>query len=197
MVFGKFVFVKSNLGTALYLGNNEKAEGRYYKQVQKEIFGGVATSLLSESERYYVRHVDEVSRNAFHLRKAITFIMEHPFRFVQLTLERVCIILDRHPGNERVAGKSGGERLFFCSCLCNRWFLVESERKPWRTADLPLVLLSFPLLYYFTIVGIYRYRFPIEPILMIFSGYAIHRILCQKDIQRHIPLLINRLLGGA
>ena len=36
-----------------------------------------------------------------------------------------------------------------------------------------LFFLSFPLPYYFTIVGLFRYRFPLEPLLMIFAAYAL------------------------
>ena len=37
-----------------------------------------------------------------------------------------------------------------------------------------LITLSFTLPYYFTIVGLFRYRFSIEPLLIVFAGYTIY-----------------------
>lgn len=47
--------------------------------------------------------------------------------------------------------------------------------------EVQLVLLCpvfLPIPYYFTVVAHGRYRFPIEPLLMIFASYTIYRIAC-------------------
>jgi len=48
-----------------------------------------------------------------------------------------------------------------------------ATRRGLPTAVLMIPLLFFPVAYYFTVVGLHRYRFPLEPILLIFSALAI------------------------
>jgi 4-amino-4-deoxy-L-arabinose transferase-like glycosyltransferase len=181
MAFGKFVFIKSNFGRELYVGNNVKSDGRFNKTIAKEINGGVPSMLLSDDEKTHVRRVDEADRNAFYLRKAISFIGENPLRFVELTLKRISLfwisIRELSGWQERIS------MIAYFFVLASAAFGFWLSRQGYPGVYLILfILLLFPLPYYLTYAALYRYRFPIEPILMIFSGYVIHRVISRRYI---------------
>ena len=57
--------------------------------------------------------------------------------------------------------------------------LVLSRAKGHDIQLVLLFLLLLPVTYYFTVVGIFRSYFPIEPILMVFTGYTMYEVACQ------------------
>ena len=59
--------------------------------------------------------------------------------------------------------------------LTDRQKIADKKSMVQKRVILILVLLSFPIPYYFTIVGLFRYRFPLEPLLMIFAAYTLER----------------------
>ena len=80
VVFGQFVFIKSNLGNELFKGNNEYATGYFKLSVGRAVYGS--------RECLRLRGSDEITQNRFLLKKAVTFIKEHPQRFATLTISR-------------------------------------------------------------------------------------------------------------
>jgi len=168
IVFDQFVFIKSNLGNELFLGNNQYATGHWsYKHP-------AGAEILTEAEKEYLKRSDEGTRNTFLFRKAITFIVENPLRFAQLTMTRFAHYwtdMFRHINGWR--RKTGLITYLTVLTLAVAGLLLNKVRK--RDVHLVLLfLLTFPLPYYFTVVGIFRYRFPIEPLLMVFAGYTMY-----------------------
>ena len=64
--------------------------------------------------------------------------------------------------------------------------LLRSGVKAREVQLVMLFLLLFPISYYLTIVDYFRYRFPLEPILMVFAGYTIYCVACRYR-EKHIP----------
>ena len=50
-----------------------------------------------------------------------------------------------------------------------------------------LFLIFFPLPYYFTVVGLFRYRFPMEAILMLFAAYTLQYLFKRSDLFGFFP----------
>jgi 4-amino-4-deoxy-L-arabinose transferase-like glycosyltransferase len=164
LVFGQFALVKSNLGNELFKGNNEHATGHFTAR---------EGDALTEAERLYLRQSDELARNRFLLLKALTFIKEHPVSFARLTVSR---FIYYWTFTERSIRKILVPLLAYAGVLTLAVVGIMLSRSNGKEFQLVLIfLLSFPIPYYFTIVGLFRYRFPLEPLLMIFAAYTLER----------------------
>lgn len=174
-IFGNFVPIKSNFGHELFLGNNEYATGTY-----EDAFGRYRKknpmTALTAADQAYLRQSDEVSRNRFLLHKAITSIVTHPIDFLKRTMSRfVAYWTYMRPTDTWQAKVSVISYLSVLMLAIGGLFITRDRRKDVQLVLLFLLLIPVP--YYLTIVGVFRYRFPIEPILMIFAGYTIQAIV--------------------
>ena len=168
MAFGQFIFIKSNFGHELFRGNNLYATGHFTK--------GSHFDALTKAERDYLASTDEISFNRFLLHKAINFIKTHPGRFVQLTTIRFTSYWTNMMQSLRLK-KGIVQALYYVFLALSAAGVLLTD---WKRSDIQLILLaliSLPLPYYFTVVGLFRYRYPLEPLLLIFSGYTISWII--------------------
>ena len=166
IVFGHFVLIKSNLGNELFKGNNESATGHFSPSL-----GGV----LTEEERARLRQSDEVSRNRFLMAKALTYIKEHPLNFTRLTVKR---FIYYWTFKEKSLRKIWIPLMAYAGVLVLAAIgVILSRGKAKHSTLLLLILFSLPLPYYFTIVGLFRYRFPVEPLMMIFAAYTMQHVI--------------------
>jgi 4-amino-4-deoxy-L-arabinose transferase-like glycosyltransferase len=155
--FGALVPVRSNFGEELWLGNHEGGGGR-------TAFGISPSDNPVERERY--RQLGEIAYISQRRAEALKFIALHPRSFIRGVLYRL-----------------------------RYWWFAEGEHAPvyylyrlitlgatagivfvWRTgsrrADLPIIaLMVFPLVYYLTDVYA-RYRYPIEPFMILLGVFA-------------------------
>lgn len=162
-VLSAIVPVRSNFGEELWVGNHEGGIGR--------IESGLGPA-DNEAEREHYRSVGEISYVAERRAKAMHFILESPAGFLRRAFYRF-----------------------------RYWWFAEGEAAPLFTLYRFLTLISFagialallrintasvltivggiliyPLVYYVT--DVYpRYRYPIEPFLMLFAGLALSRLL--------------------
>jgi hypothetical protein len=168
IVFGQYVFIKSNFGNELFLGNNENASGSFAVPQAK--------ATLTEAERESLKLADEPSRNKLLLNKAIAFISEHPLQFLRLTGTRFIhywtFMMEPMRGAKLVSFA-----IYLSLLLMGITGLLLSNPKIPDVQLLWLFPLTLPLPYYFTIVGLFRYRFPVETVLMIPAAYAAYRLL--------------------
>jgi 4-amino-4-deoxy-L-arabinose transferase-like glycosyltransferase len=171
-VFGQFVFIKSNFGSALYLGNREGTTGSY-KDSEKDF-----DFYLSAFEKEYLRQSDEIAGDRLLLQKAVAFIVEKPLSFAQRSMNRFVhywTVIRPQPGLGGAITLTAYLTVFI---LAVGGLVLSGVKRH----DIQLILL-FPLLlpvpYYLTIIDLFRYRFPIEPILVIFAGYTIYRMFCR------------------
>jgi hypothetical protein len=149
------VLLRSNPGLELWMGNRSGADGRFTKAVHP---------VYSESERSRYASIGEIKYMQEKQRLAITYIREHPGTFVALTAKRfVRFWLGLTP--------EGGDGIaFFTIFAALGWFFL----RPCFPLLLPLIV--YPLPYYITHAET-RYRYPIDPLLMILTAYAVTRLI--------------------
>ena len=165
LVFGQFVMVKSNLGNELFKGNNPYATGHFKLR---------SGNPLTEGERAHLRQSDEVARNRFLFAKALTYIKDHPGRFARLTMSR---FIYYWTFTEKSIRKIWIPLVAYAGVLTLGVVGLILTRGKGKDFTLVLIfLLTLPLPYYFTVVGLFRYRFPLETLLMVFAAHTLERV---------------------
>jgi len=180
-VFGRFVPIKSNFGNELFLGNTEPATGgwrdsliRWYDP-QRD---------LSETERIQLFQATEVERNRTLLKIATSAIIRNPMSFFSRTSKRVGRYWTYiRPLKGFAARISLGSYLTVLALAILGLYQGGLSNSGGKLMFIFLAVVPIP--YYVTIVVFFRYRFPIEPILILFAANAIWRIE-----------IIRRLLKG-
>ena len=163
--FGQFVFIRSNFGAELRLGNGPGADGTWmdYLHPTKNVF---------EMRRY--RELGELAYVAERKREAVAYIREDYARFVGLSLRRFIYYwggLPKPSGNP--ISSFFRNSLFLASSVLSFWGLGRALRKHKPGAWLFFwLVLSYPLAYYIVFPHP-RYRHPIEPELGILIMYVI------------------------
>jgi len=167
-VFGQFVFIRSNFGAELRLGNGPGADGTWmdYLHPTKNVF---------EMRRY--RELGELAYVAERKREAIAYIREDYARFAGLSLRRFIYYWGGLPkASENPVLAFFRNSLFPVSSLLGFWGLGRALRKHKAGAWLFFgLVLSYPLVYYFVFPHP-RYRHPIEPELGILMVYVISEV---------------------
>jgi hypothetical protein len=168
-----FVFVKSNFGMELWLGNNPAV---------KEIYSPELHPMTNVRELIPLILNGEPNYNREKQREAIAFIEAHPRLFLKNVKERIedtwAATYDSR--TEPWIVMLGLSRLdvWFCTAFSVlAWAgMILALRSGWRGA-LPIAtcLILFPLPYYITHTAL-RYRHPIDPLMAIFTTYAIARV---------------------
>jgi Dolichyl-phosphate-mannose-protein mannosyltransferase len=161
-VFHAFIPIRGNLGAELWVHNGPQANGFPRGIVvfsQPELRGYTAMG-----EMAYVRERGEWARE---------YILSHPGRFLELSLERVYWFwmnlphpLEDHPFSEAVREVSFGF-LSVTGCL---GLLLAIRRRVTGAWLFAAAFMLIPVTYYFVTVGA-RFRHPLEPLLVILSVY--------------------------
>jgi 4-amino-4-deoxy-L-arabinose transferase-like glycosyltransferase len=165
-----WVFVKSNFGDALYVGNHPAS---FAIDPQPMINSEERARLISEGEPQF-------NKNEQHL--AVQYIESHPGEFVKKTRDRMIdtwTAVDNSFADRWVSSLHLiGEEIFFCSAFSLLSFagLVLALRAN-STDPIPLAicLILFPAPYYISLAEM-RYRHPIDPLLTVLTAYVIFRI---------------------
>jgi 4-amino-4-deoxy-L-arabinose transferase-like glycosyltransferase len=172
LLFGQFVFIKSNFGHELYIGLKYD-----YSSGEPSIKNdNVKRFLLTEDEREFIDNANEASRNGLLLRKAITFIAENPLHFTQQVISRFTrfwTFMRPYPGLQAKVSLT----IYLTVLILAVAGLVLSRAKRRGVQLVVLFLLSLPLPYYLTVAHIFRYRFPVEPFLLLFAASMIHWVI--------------------
>ncbi|MGA8493297.1 MAG: glycosyltransferase family 39 protein [Terriglobales bacterium] len=167
-VFGQFVFIRSNFGAELRLGNGPGADGTWmdYLHPTKNIF---------EMRRY--KELGELAYVAERKREAMAYIREDYARFANLSLRRVFYYWAGLPKpGENPLQAFFRKSLFAASSVLAFWGLGRALRKCKPGAWLFFwLVLFYPLVYYFVFPHP-RYRHPIEPELGILMLYVISEV---------------------
>jgi 4-amino-4-deoxy-L-arabinose transferase-like glycosyltransferase len=162
-MFGKFIFIRSNFGAELRLGNGPGADGTWMSYLHP-------TQNLLEMRRY--QQLGELAYVAERRREALAFIRAEYGRFAWLSVKRFIYYWGGRP---RASGFSGlaDNSLFLASSVLALWGLGRALRKRRPGAWLFLwLVLCYPAAYYFVFPHS-RYRHPIEPELAILIAYVI------------------------
>ena len=162
---GQFVFIRSNFGAELRLGNGPGANGTWmdYLHPTKNVFA---------MRRY--RELGELAYVAERKREALAYIREDYARFAGLSLRRFIYYWGGLPkASENLVLAFFRNSLFIASSVLAFWGLGRALRQHKPGAWLFFwLILSYPLVYYFVFPHP-RYRHPIEPELGILIVYVI------------------------
>lgn len=167
-----FVFVKSNFGLELWLGNNPAVRAIDSQELSPMTDRGQVISLILNGE---------VNYNRIKQREALTFIKAHPSVFLTHVLDRMEDIWTANYDSHREPWirilNLSRINIWFCSIFSVVSFagVLLALRSNWRsTLPLAFCVLIFPVPFYITHSSL-RYRHPIDPFLTILSVYAISR----------------------
>jgi 4-amino-4-deoxy-L-arabinose transferase-like glycosyltransferase len=163
--FGKFIFIRSNFGAELRLGNGPGADGTWMSYVHP-------SQNLTEMRRY--QQLGELAYVAERKREAVDFIRADYERFAWISVKRFIYYWGGLPRSSEIPALAPFKNsVFLASSVLAFWGLGRALRKRQPGAWLFLwLILSYPAIYYFVFPHP-RYRHPIEPELGILIVYVI------------------------
>jgi len=163
--FGQPVFLRSNFGAELRIGNGPGANGTWMEYLHP-------TQNVFEMERY--RRLGEMAYVKERKQEAIDFIRQDYGRFLGLSQKRFIYYWGGVPRQEKIAWLAPMKNaIFLLSSALAFWGLARALRKHRPGAWLFFGLfLCYPAVYYFVFPHP-RYRHPIEPELLILLLYVI------------------------
>ena len=169
VVFHKLVLIKSPLGMNLLYGNNPHGNGVV----------AYSKDLFSPEESQKLVHLDEITQDKLRTEKAINYIRENPGIFIKRTLRRVYAFWGftggyRETRFDLLRNVSYGIVLIL-SCIGT--VLAYQQRKMKHIAPFLLFFSSYPIIFYITHVTFYRFRYPVEPFLILLASYAVVALL--------------------
>jgi 4-amino-4-deoxy-L-arabinose transferase-like glycosyltransferase len=175
-VFGKFIFVRSNFGAELRLGNGPGANGMWMQWLHP-------SQNVLEMRRY--EQLGEIQYVATRKREAMDFIRQSYGRFAWLNLKRFIYYWGGLPRSSEIPALAPFKNsLFLASSVLAFWGLGRALRKKRPGAWLFFwLVLSYPAIYYLVFPHP-RYRHPIEPELGILIVYVISEA---EGIRRRKP----------
>jgi hypothetical protein len=175
-VFGKFIFVRSNFGAELRLGNGPGANGIWMQWLHP-------SQNVLELRRY--EQLGEIEYVATRKREAMDFIRQSYGRFAWLSLKRFTYYWGGLPRSSEIPALAPFKNsLFLASSVLAFWGLGRALRKKRPGAWLFLwLVVSYPAIYYFVFPHP-RYRHPIEPELGILIVWVISEA---EGIRRREP----------
>lgn len=166
IVFGKPVFLRSNFGFELHLGN-------YHTSNAYGWFGRHPIENANEMAKY--REMGELAYVSYHQKQAFDFIRQNPREFADLTLRRILYFWDGSYLNLQSYDRWHWKPwMFWYSAIAAAFgiILAVGNRIPGALMLAGGVLL-YPLPYYITYAQP-RYRHPIDPELLIFVVYVFY-----------------------
>lgn len=167
---GGWVFVKSNFGDTLYVGNHPDSP-----PMDPHPMNNI-------NERRLLIFQGEPQFNEIQQRLAIQFIESHPVEFLKKTGDRILDIwsakYDSAADRWMVVLHLQREDVWLCSLfsvLGLAGLILSLQRYGTEALPLAMCVLVFPLPYYITVSQM-RYRHPMDPFLTILAVYAVFRL---------------------
>jgi len=176
--FGKFIFIRSNFGAELRLGNGPGADGTWMQYLHP-------SQNVVELRRY--QQMGELAYVAERKREALEFIRADYGRFAWLTVKRFIYYWGGLPRSSEIPALAPFKNsIFLASSILAFWGLGRALRKRRPNAWLFLwLILSYATIYYFVFPHP-RYRHPIEPELGILIVYVISEAEPRKSPPRSV-----------
>lgn len=161
--FGKFIFIRSNFGAELRLGNGPGADGTWMSYLHP-------TQNALALEQY--EQMGEIAYVAERKRQAMDFIRADYGRFAWISFKRFVYYWGGRPRSSEMSALVDNSA-FLASSILAFWGLGRALRKHQPDAWLFLwLLVCYPAIYYF-VYPHSRYRHPIEPLMAILIAYLI------------------------
>jgi len=163
--FGKFIFIRSNFGAELRLGNGPSADGMWMQWLHP-------SQNVAELRRY--QQLGELEYVATRKREAMDFIRASYPRFAWLSVKRFIYYWGGLPRSSEIPALAPFKNsVFLASSVLAFWGLGRALRKRRPGAWLFFwLIVTYPTIYYFVFPHP-RYRHPIEPELGILIVYVI------------------------
>lgn len=165
-VLGGMVWTRSNFGLELHLSNNDHATASAEENVRTRWFA-VEHPTLSEVERQKVRALGELRYHAEKRAQALQWIRSNPRRFMRLSLERMGYFW--FPPMLRW-WQTAFEAMITLGGLGG--LIVLARRRNDAFWAIGAIFTSYSAIYMIIQVSP-RYRFPVEPFLLLLSCYLI------------------------
>lgn len=173
-VFGKFIVLRSNFGLELWLGNNLNVT---------DTMGQWQHPSANREEAAKFQRLGEIAYMQEKQREAFAYMRTHPGPTLNLIFRRFEInwlAFSDSPVDVWMHGDWSGRMFLVLNCLLSLLCLfgvlaAYSARMP-EGAPFALVLLIFPAVFYLTHASL-RYRFPIDPIMLVLAAGAVARLL--------------------
>ena len=162
---GHFSLSRADFSYHLWRGNNPEATGYWYTSPAAP--DGVRNRRLFSQAEYRQR--------------ALRWIVQHPTAFAQVTLKRMKYFWYKITESRRLDAKrkmrDGVHTGIFVTVLGLALVGLVRSRGYWRGVSLLLLFIAvYPLVFYLTHVTLYRYRYPIEPFLLILAGHGLYEL---------------------
>jgi 4-amino-4-deoxy-L-arabinose transferase-like glycosyltransferase len=173
-VFGKFIVLRSNFGLELWLGNNPAVTDTMGQWQHPDDNPVEAAKYKRTGEVAYMREKE---------RAAFAFMQTHPGdalnlsfrRFVDIWLGSTDSPLDVWSSGNLI-GTSFLLLNSLLSVLCLLGALYTYRARHPEAIPFAMVLLVFPLVFYLTHSSL-RYRFPMDPIMLILAASAVAHLI--------------------
>lgn len=162
-VFGEFFFIKSNFTRELFMGNYRDRTARL-------------------EERKLMTTLDEGKRSKLYLNKAINAILSNPKRLINKTKKRFVWYWTAAARKHKYGNTATNitEKVTALSYYFVLIFFVIgiylSVRKRKKIQLLLLAIILLPIPYYLTWFTRFRYRFPVEVIMIIIASFTVYSL---------------------
>lgn len=173
-VFGKFIVLRSNFGLELWLGNNLKV-------TDTSPIWQHPSENREEAAKY--KRMGEIAYMAEKEREAMAYMRTHPVETLSLVFQRFQInwlAFRESPVDVWSKGNLNAKLFLVLNCLlsvlCLLGALYAFRARYSEAFPFAMVLLIFPLVFYLTHASL-RYRFPIDPIMLILATGAVARLI--------------------
>ncbi len=169
-VFGELIVLRSNFGLELWLGNNPDVTDTWSPTLHPN-------DSREEAEKY--KRMGEIAFMAEKQREAFAFMRTHPADTAQFIFRRFVnnwLAITDSPvdmwGRSPLYVKAFIVMNFLLSLLTMLGTLFAYRSNPDDAFPYAMVLLVFPFIFYLTHTSL-RYRFPMDPIMMILAAYGV------------------------
>jgi hypothetical protein len=173
-VFGKFIVLRSNFGLELWLGNNPDVTDTSAEWQHPN-------TNFAEGEKY--KRMGEIAYMADKEHEAFAFMRTHPGKTLNLMFRRFIshwLAFSDSPADVWENGSIYSKSFLILNCLlavlCLLGALYVHRSGDPEAFLFAMVLLVFPLVFYLTHASM-RYRFPVDPIMLILAVAAVAHLL--------------------
>ena len=179
-VFGKFIVLRSNFGLELWLGNNPNVTDTMSQWAHPN-------DNPQEAEKY--KRMGEIAYMAEKQHEAFAFMRTHPRETLYFMFHRFANNWLATTDTPKDYWTYGGLRskafliqnsLLSLFCLLGALFVYRARHPD--AVPYALVLLIFPLVFYMTHSSL-RYRFPMDPIMVVLAASGLAHVLSLARIQ--------------
>ena len=162
--YNKVVLTNIGTGEVLYLGNNKKNKT-----------GGNNMGVDADFKKYNTgKFKDKLDRDKALLEDSIQFILDNPNQFLELSLKKFIRFWNVFPNNKKLNENTLFKYIIFLSytpiLLMSALWILKNPNLIKKVTPMLLFILYTTLIHVVSISSI-RYRFPIEPILIILSSH--------------------------